>query len=210
MTNEELVIILAELYEKHNQKLIGNKKYKFKIDEKREQILTKFVEELNKKVTLVGENFLNEYLTYAFGKYAGRKNPWGGFNRFPISWIVSKTLLKKYLKEPSGMKWFLKNKLQKSNKTLNNRETNKIILKSSFTKEEEAKEKLDMVIKINDFEEIEKARYYNSIKGRIWCVDFTTLFNPVSSLCVECKFAEKCKQLLKDNYFEIYKKRGLI
>lgn len=208
MTDEELFLILSELYQKQYRKLSGNNKYKFIIDEKKEKLIQSFIVQAKKSVKALGEDFLVQYLNYAFGKYAGRKNPWGGFNRFPTSWIVSKTLLKNFLKESSGKKWYL-NKRIRENRNSEQKETTKILLKSSLQIEKENKEKLKFINQINEFEEKEKAKFHNSIKGRIWCVDFTTLFNPKSSYCNDCKFSLECKDLLKDNFIEIYKKRNL-
>lgn len=104
MNNDDIKITIIELYEKNQQRLSGNLKYEFKLTDKRNDVLDKFIDNITKHVDVVGVELLKGYISYAFGTYAGRgvnSNP----SAFYITWIISFTLFKKYLSAKSGRKW---------------------------------------------------------------------------------------------------------
>lgn len=205
----ELKEILVDIYPKVYRNLTGSKTYKFKLDEKRSLQIDKFLDKVLSLIKSPGEDFLVRYLQYAFGKYAGRKNHWGGKNAFPLTWIISVKLLKEFLEvnkdDKEIKKWRFNRERKEIRETTGKKSTD--LIKSDKRKQREWKEKKGILLTVNELEEAEKERYHNTNKGKYWCIDFTTLFNPVSELCESCKFAEECKRLLEKNYPNIYKVR---
>ena len=61
---------------------------------------------------------------------------------------------------------------------------------------------------VEDFEENERARFYETEAGLTWCLENTTLFNGKSILCQNCPFAVECKAALKHYYPAIHKIRN--
>ena len=55
-----------------------------------------------------------------------------------------------------------------------------------------------------------KERFYGTQEGFNLCLDFTTLYTPISFLCKNCLFKESCKDILKKTLPEIYEKRTQI
>lgn len=210
MTDTELREEIIELYEKFYRKLNGNPRYKFKTSEAREKQIASFIKGLHDNVQAVGTDFLRAFLNHVFGHYAGRENPWGGINTFPVTWILSVTFLKKFLKDGNRQKWG-KKKGFKDEVLKVKEETGKSVSNSTKTKKELRDEKNhneEIFSKVSSFEEKEKERFFNSAKGRIWCIDFTTLHDENSKFCSKCKFAENCKKMLKTEYPKIYKIRN--
>jgi hypothetical protein len=60
---------------------------------------------------------------------------------------------------------------------------------------------------LSKFEEQEKQRHYNTIRGFSHCIEKTTLYNRMSKLCFSCKFAKDCKEVQRVNYIKIFKER---
>lgn len=203
---EKLFNLIVELYPLFYKQLTGSKRYKFVITESRIKQICNFCIHVLKKVVVPGEDLIKGYLEYAFGKYAGRKNHYGAKNSFPITWIVSKKLFDEYINSTSGKKWFVKSLYSKEQKK-NTHTDKKILIKTKKKIQVENENKTNMIKSLSEFEEKEKQRFYDSIKGLYWCIDFTTLFNPKSKFCNECKNREKCKKILLDNYPNLYKKR---
>ncbi len=57
-------------------------------------------------------------------------------------------------------------------------------------------------------EEIEKARFLNTTRGLLNCIQYTTLYNHHSLNCIRCLNKVDCKKMLKSNYLQIYVERG--
>ncbi len=217
MEHDDIKLILIELYEKNQRRLSGNKKYKFDLTESRNEILDKFIENISKRVDVIGVDILKSYMIYAFGSYAGR-GIMGNPAAFSVKWIISFNLFLKFLSDKSGKKYALKKNLQRQRKELIKNKINIIgdkkvnnklqEIETDFEKRERKKEQKILMNEIDEFEEIEKLRFHNKIKGRLWCVDFTTLYNEKSEACSDCKFKQSCKQTLKEYLPNIYKLRN--
>jgi len=204
MTEQEQLIydLVVDLYPQVYISLTGSKKYKLRLTEARIRQIERFSRFVSGKVKSCNEETVKSFLQYAFGKYAGRENIWGGKNAFPLNWIVSKTLFKEFLDSSKGKKYVMGEKLRKEKTKLGNDE--QILIKSKIKKKIENKNKEKMLVCLNQLEELEKQRYYNSDKGFYWCVDFTTLANPMSWLCSNCKNFDNCKKMLESNFKGVY------
>ncbi len=220
MSDDDIKITIIELYEKNQQRLSGNSKYTFALSDKRNEYLDKFIDRIKKEVAVVGVDLLRSYLSYAFGTYAGRgvkTNP----SAFYCTWIISFTLFKKFLNDSSGKKWYVKKTLRHERHKLiatgrdvgeGKKKVKAVALKVNFETSIEREQRVSLqrtqFTELNDLEEEEKERYFNTTKGRIWCIDFTTLYNGDSSFCKKCKFKEGCKETLKTELPNLYKMRN--
>ena len=197
---EQSKISIIELYELHTQNITGNKKYRFKNSEKRDVQIDKFSKFLIDNVKIVTVGYINQYLVFAFGKYVGRKGYYGGKNCFTFSWIISVKLLKEFIKHDSKVIW-------KNERHLKEKVVIKRVIKTRKDFKNEIVQKIKFMKNVSFFEEQEKRKFFNTIKGYYWCIDFTTLYNNNSDICSECKFKERCISLLKANYTNLYKTR---
>jgi hypothetical protein len=60
----------------------------------------------------------------------------------------------------------------------------------------------------NEQEEFEKEQFYNTTEGLIWCKANTSLYNHKSKFCKGCNNRTRCKDLLKEQFPNLYKQRG--
>lgn len=58
-----------------------------------------------------------------------------------------------------------------------------------------------------EYEDRTKKRALNTDAGLYLCVQSTLLWAPKSPVCKECKFVDKCKDILKNKYSELYRIR---
>lgn len=195
--------LLIEFYPQYFKQVTGSKTYKLKITEKKDLQFDRFTEYVFKKVKpeTLGEDFIQRYLQFAFGNVTGRTNPWGRVNAFPLSWIVAKTVLDKFFKAKGYERYYRTKKLRAQGH-------------STFLVKSKKQISEDLLQKVNQFvsntktwEEAEKLKFFNTEKGRVWCIDFTTLYHPKSDNCQSCKFKSSCQNLLKINFGGLYKLR---
>jgi hypothetical protein len=193
MSDEDLILTIIELYPQYYKQISGNEKYKLRLTENNFNQIQKFVTFLREKVPTIGIIFIKNFLSYSFSASTGKVNHYGAVNKFPLSWIISKQCLLRFLKE----KGYVVVGKKKGVSKLGNTKTNIV---SSIEKNEIIEKKISYISKVNNYEENEKRLFYNTDKGRVWCIDFTTLFHPKSELCEKCRWKVGCRQLSIDNY----------
>lgn len=59
----------------------------------------------------------------------------------------------------------------------------------------------------NRYEEVEKKRFYGTIRGFNHCIEKTTLYNRLSKNCFDCRFKVECIEVQRVNFTNIYKQR---
>lgn len=199
MEKEEFKVILIEFYPEYYKQVSGSKKYRFKLDDKRESQIDKFVDYVFEKIKpeTIGEDLIRRYLQFAFGNMIGRENPWGKVNAFPLNWIIARAVLDKFFKAKGYEKYRRTKKLKSQGNSI-------LLIKSKTEKIEIEQQKQKFFLNIKQHEEKEKEKFFNTEKGRVWCIDFTTLYNPKSKYCEDCKFKDSCINLLKTNFDGLY------
>lgn len=203
MSEDEIKESVVDLYPKFFINLTGNTKYKFKLDDGKSRQIDLFINQIKKNTKIEGidSSFLNEYFTFTFGRVKDKKFK-GRKNAFPFSWIIGKNPLDIFLKTDKAKKYVLKKEFIKTAVIKDK------VIKTTKEEKEEKEHKKDFLLRLKNHEENEKQKFYNSQKGFLWCVDFTTLHNPLSDLCQNCKFSEQCIELQKQNYKEVYRTRN--
>lgn len=201
MKKDEQIGLLLELYCQYYARLKNVKTYKKKFSNNNISQVSKFIDYVNVRIgdENYGEKFIGDFLTFSFGSYSGRKDNYGRENTFPLSWIISRTKLDEFLTSNYRKKYVLRKKMNE------NRELGEI--KSTKQKEDENKHKKDFILKVNTLEERDKERFLNTNKGFVYCSTTTTLINPASDICNQCKYSVECKNLLREEYSKIFKVR---
>jgi len=77
------------------------------------------------------------------------------------------------------------------------REIKKKVQKKKNKEPFSKKDILDL-LKIQDFEEDDKKTFHNKKEGFLSCLEFTTLYNPKSKLCIMCRYKPFCKKVLEE------------
>lgn len=157
--------------------------------ESNKETIINFLVELHKEIGLahIGENYIYDYLIYQFNYWIDKNVQFG--DKITIKKVFALVSLKRYINRPTDFNWF--------------KAKEQIEPYLSPIKEKVIKDK-----KLNQGEELEKQRFYNTKKGIANCLESTTLFNHRSSICASCKNRTTCKKLLQLNYPNIYKERG--
>ncbi len=205
ITKDQIVLLYQSLYRcRYN-----SPEYKFKPTEKALQQIEKFIKEVDLYYSLhsVGINFLVNYFLFQFNRVSEQT-----INRFASKQNGVITAVGKIqVYDIIGSKAFLYYRQRNWNFDF-------IIEQSPFIKKYNIsitylKKLVTQDIKekpLNRSEEQAKKRFHGTVKGTTYCIDSTSLFNHLSSLCALCFFKSSCKQLLKQNYPEIYIERGYV
>jgi hypothetical protein len=163
------------------------------------KVLQKFIDKLDKKFGLksIGIVWLLNYFDRQFQYWlwieqGGRMKY--GLRSIQLAWVIGD---KAYKRHDEELRHFYGNTLK-----IEFRKKLKFTLSEFFPKKE------NNLAEINEVEEKEKQRYYNTKANFLWCIEETTLFNHKSIFCRVCTNKETCKKVLKRNYTKLYTLRG--
>lgn len=117
-------------------------------------------------------------------------------NNCRFSWVFSSKSVKRYksVGGAKGAQYVIRYGLKKEMQVSLTHEI-KPHLKKPYTELRKVEEKF-------------KQEFHNTKKGLSWCVSNTTLYHDISPLCSSCIYKEECKEILRQNYYKIYKFRG--
>lgn len=142
----------------------------------------------------IGEEFIRKFTEYGIQSWfnPGAKRDYSRAVRF--NWIFGSAAVKRWnALNAETRTWVVRNSLKTDYKI----NTLKRITQVP-----------ELVIKLRPVEEKFKSEYYNTNRGLLWCIANTTLFHHRSPHCINCKFKENCKEILKSEYPKIYTARG--
>lgn len=188
--------VIHYLYENFYRKKYGNEKYKFKPSEKYLIAIDKFLLYLDKKYNLetIGVNYLINYFVFQF-------EFWDDLvittisEKITLPMILGKNAINRFNNRDTKYDYQLQSSefVKKHNILLSE-------IKNKFSESDSNK--------INRFEELEKNRFHNTSRGFLNCIEKISLFNHYSLLCNSCNYKIECKELLKNNYNQVYIDRG--
>lgn len=190
MTTEEITVAIISYYG-YFIRAIGYKNYTTKpLSANEKKVTEHFIQILQKQYSLssIGPNFLFQYFTFQFQYYSTLKMRWGKWIMLP--WIIGEKAFKRWEKKKENWWYWCEKFLQEKNVKFDeivHREINGVTL--------------------NQWEELEKGKYFNTDKGLVNCLNHTTLYNSHSLFCMRCQFRRKCKYLLQLNYSLLAKRR---
>lgn len=174
------------------------KKYSLKVlntkTELTDKITDKFLLTLEKKYSLstLGLNWLWRYLVFQFLYWEDLVIV--SFNKkINFSYIFGEKALKRFFDRNSEFDF------QLEDNTLLIKYTYSLTQFQSLFNENDKSEEL--------YNNPNRLIGLNTSNGLNNCLMLTTLYNPRDNSCVQCKFKDDCKTLLKLNYPEIYKSR---
>ena len=152
-----------------------------------------FCEEFD--TNIIGMDFIKSYLEYQFQSWfnTGTDKDYSKTVRF--NWMFGQKAIKRYrVFDPKTNRKIVQGHIKKLG-----------IYKPKIAHKSDIPE---LIIKIRTSEENFKREYYNTRRGFAWCIANTTLYNHRSSLCACCEFKNECKDILKEQYPRVFKKRG--
>jgi hypothetical protein len=201
-----LIILLIVHYEQYYRATTGRTKFKFKRSPHNLGFLTRFLETLEKHygtLAAVGPELFKHYLTFAFGKHAGR-SLYDNKNVIAINWLFGKPTVQDFLTATRGRKWGIRKRLTRLGVDAHLPQHE---VQNSPKQVQKLKQETSIYSSLPPYEEKERKRFFNTLKGYTWCAQLTTMHHPQSEICQGCKWAEKCRQRQELNYPGIYKLR---
>lgn len=175
---------------------IQKRKVNYKCNDADTTAWAKFIEIMESRKVTIGEDFVRKFVEYGIQSWFNPDSNKDGRYNFTIrfSWIVGQKAIQRWDKF--------------GNKT--NVEITRNCLKQNFdidtTKHTTKCNK--MVVQVRPVEEKFKQEFFGTKRGLAWCVANTTLYHHRSPLCMRCPFKVECKEILKQNYYKVYKIRG--
>ena len=194
---DKLSQAIIQLYESLYQQLSLKSHFKFFPRHIDKMLMCRFIKwiKTNKK-SHANADFLIAYFEFQFSHYKGVQNIYG-VNSIMFSWVIGPKAIKRFEDRKVGMRWLVRLKNKEVGLNL------KTVLKD-FGKIKKPYEN-----KIYDFEEKDKQRYYNTTQGFLYCLITTTLYNPISELCIKCINKKDCENMLKIEFPKLHKRRCL-
>ena len=146
--------------------------------------INNFLNRLKKayNINSIGENWLRHYFRFQFNYWLDKETD----RRITLQWVLGKKAFDRYEKIDN---WEQVNYHIEKN--------------TSFITFENEKNERNL-----DYENQQRSKYLNQDIGLLWCIENTSLYDKCSP-CFRCKFKQECKELLKANYPNLYKSRGL-
>lgn len=136
-----------------------------------------------------GESFLFKYMCYQF-YYWHNLDTRLGKGIIPIAWVVGDKAFKRW---SDGDHWYQHSAVL---------HTKFGILRSDLIKVVP-----EGILLTYDNEEKDKALYYNTAKGLIFCSDYTSMYHPNSPVCKSCVNSSDCIDIMKRTLSSVYKNR---
>lgn len=158
--------------------------------------ITDFLIELHKTIGLqsVDPTYIYNYLVFQFNYWNDKKVGFG--DRITFNRVFGRKSLERFRQRRNDFSWY--------NAQLS---MSKFGIEPSMINQFSTK-KIKNFLTIDSQEELEKARFLNTVEGLRNCIDNTTLYNHRSNNCIICTHNVMCKKLLKQNYIGIYVDRG--
>lgn len=187
--------IIKELYEYFYFKTLYKPYTLDLLRERNSKFVTNFLINLDKFVSLetVGVNLLIDYFSYSFAYYSSLDTQ----RDISLNWIIGKKMIKRFFGEKTGgWDYHVDNFLREH-------QISKDEIRSKLVVQEEKS-----YLKVHPSEESEKSRVPDT-EARIYnCLNYTTLFNHRSIICLTCHQKIFCRQILKKTNPDLYAKRG--
>lgn len=192
MINHKQAIV--DLYELFYKKFTGKKRFKLDLKRKnQEKTIDNFINKLdqNYSIASIGIDFLVRYFLFQFYYWKGKDIK----RNIQIEWIIGKKALERF--KVNGFNEKFEYFINKENTIDFSPVYHKFAQQYYQPNFNEESKK----------ERAEKLRFFNTQDGLANCLENTSLYNPDSDICIECKFKEDCKELLRENYYKLYKMR---
>lgn len=152
-----------------------------------------FVEEFSKRNINFTKGFVRDFCEYGIQNWFNSSINKGDQHRVRFAWVFSRKAIQRW----DALKWDARQKYVRAR------------LKKDYSIINDVRPKLNSAFKgVRVIEERFKKEFFNSRRGFFWCIANTTLYNHKSLLCKGCVNKSECKEVLRQNYYKIYKLRG--
>lgn len=201
-----LQTMLICYYEQQYRAATGRAKFKLNRSAHTYGYITRFYQILEAHygtLASVGPGLIKSYLAHAFGKHAGRSFH-DNKNVYTIGWILGRVTVLDFLQATRGRKWGMRQRLVE--RQIGPVQPYYEVVGSPSQKVKQRQEKA-IFTAIPKYEEIERQRFLNSLRGYAWCAQVTTMHHPNSTTCSECNWSDKCKARQLLNYPAIHRLR---
>ena len=191
MNHKQAIIDLYELFYKE---FTGNKSFRLDLNRNKQEVkIDNFIKNIGKyyNINSIGIDFLVRYFLFQFYYWKDKNTN----RKIQIEWVIGKKALERFLRNGFNEKFeFFIHKE-------NDIDFSEIYHKFAVTKyQPDFNEE-------SERERMEKKRFFNTEAGLVNCLENTSLYNPKSDICNQCNFVGDCKELLKQNYYKLYKAR---
>jgi hypothetical protein len=184
---------VSKIFDYFNYKRYKNANYKLDLSRnKQHKQVDNFIQLFSKHYPLpsIGINLLVDYFSFAFEYWSNKETK----RNVSLGWIIGKKTFQRWLEHSDHSAYF-------NRKFFLEYDINIDQLKQDLFASETVLPDLDHV------EELEKQRH-DGVARFYHCVQYTTLYNHRSGICLLCSQRTDCKILLKTKYPITYKKRG--
>lgn len=174
---------IALFYEYFYQKISFRENFSFKPTKRERKSIQNFISLLEDTYgqDSIGSYFLYDFFCFQFNYWQDKDTRLGSQGLARIEWLIGPKSFERWKNKTKHYKYFYKvNLLNKVNLSFNEIE---ILIN---------KEKLNFSSK---YEEDLKEKYFNTKKGFLTCILYTSLFNEESIFCNKCLFSKKCEKI---------------
>lgn len=167
--------------------------YKYKQNEKDNELIIKFIDSLNKRYlgSFLGDEFLWRYFMYQMN-YLRNSELKGTKGKFTLLHIIGTRAFNRFFSTELDDHWVI--------------DHSDVIRLYNFRKSDLIAPNR-MLNYQSSFEESNKLKYYNTDEGFYHCIVTTTLYDKASAACTSCIFKIECEQVLKENFKSLYERR---
>jgi hypothetical protein len=200
MTGSQIYLAVIKIYEEFYRQATLRQYFEFKHHPmERKQIIsfTKWFKKEYKEQKSI--EVLIQYFEFQFSHYAGIQTKYGK-NSIILSWLIGVKARKRWIDRDKTKHWLVKFRLKDVDMKLHKAFKDERLLEKIIKNQK-------IFSQLNSYEEKEKQRFYNTLKGFIYCMTTTTLFNPLSQFCNGCTNQNVCKTTLENHLPKIYKLR---
>lgn len=173
-----------------NRKVTGDRNFIINSNKRNDTYLQSFERDLGKfyDIDSIGLQFLIEYFIFQFQYWHDKETK----RKMTLNWVTGEKAIKRWIDRVEYYRIFNRDFLKKYGILIDDL----LSLCSNYNRK----------LKINHHEEVEKLRF-SGTKRLVHCLEFTSLFHPLSKTCISCKYSEECRELQKTNYPAIYRNR---
>lgn len=191
--SEELGKLIERLYNFFYSKFYNKPNFKLDLEKNRgSRQIENFISLLARhyQIDSININFLINYFGWSFSRRFGQITK----RDISLNWIIGKKTFAKFLEKKEEEAYYTDQFVAKIGVNLDQ-------LKQEFHEDEVIEKGLDPA------EEFEKQRHKGD--GQLFhCLQFTTLYNNRSSICIMCSHKSVCKRSLKIKFPNIFNNRG--
>jgi len=199
---EALVHKCTMMYVYFYRRVTGQPAWFVQLTDKKRLTIVKFIMRLEEEYgehTQVGNHFMFYYCAYQFGQYARDGEFIDTRRKDLITWIFGPKAWERWLnRNPDTWQYYLYDE--------------GILAHYELTKESAVRfveGAYKDATRTSQHEEEIKKRFADDPDGRFAsCIQYTTLYNPLSTICLMCKYRNRCRKLQSTTYPEIYELRN--